>query len=72
MLDKIPTPLRHLFLMLLSAEIAVLMSKLNDFRFPPLVTAMLGAAGAATLAWLTPMTRQYGVGSKDEEPSEEE
>ena len=62
MLDRFPPAVRHLLLMLLAAVLTWL-----SMDFVPNITGPLAAVGGAVvsilLAWVTPLTRQYGVGS---------
>lgn len=67
MLDSWPPAVRHLFIILAPIALGWVTSDvvpvLKDRN--PLVATLVGAAIVAILAWLTPLTRQYGVGSTD-------
>ena len=62
MLDLFTPAVRHLCLMLLAALLTW-----ASQEFVPHLTGIYGAAAgtlvAILLAWVTPLTRQYGVGS---------
>jgi hypothetical protein len=65
MIDTWPASLRHLFLIILPVILGWVSSDvippLKDRN--PLVATLVGAAVVAILGWITPLTRQYGVGS---------
>ena len=62
MLDKLSPEARHLMLLLIGAVIAWSSTELPT-RLDPLAASLLGALTTAALAWLTPITRQYGIGA---------
>lgn len=64
MLDKLPAPLRHFSLMLISALLGWASTNLADLNLDPLVAGLLGVFVAQALAFVTPLTKQYGVGLK--------
>ena len=64
MLDKLSPEARHLMLLLIGAAIAWASTELPT-KLDPLAASLLGALTTAALAWLTPLTRQYGVGARD-------
>lgn len=64
MLDKIAPEWRHLILMLAAALLGWASDNLLNMGLPPMAASMLGVVVAAGIAWLTPITRQYGVGRK--------
>ena len=61
MLDKLSPEARHLMLLLIGGVIAWASTELPT-RLDPLAASLLGALTTAALAWLTPITRQYGIG----------
>ena len=62
MLDKLSPEARHLMLLLIGAVIAWSSTELPT-KLDPLAASLLGAITTAALAWLTPITRQYGIGT---------
>lgn len=66
MLDKLPAPVRHAALVLLAALLTWLGESVPALDLPPVAATVLGSVVALALAWLTPLVRQYGVGSDDE------
>ena len=62
MLDKLSPEARHLMLLLIGAAIAWASTELPT-KLDPLGASLLGALTTAALAWLTPLTRQYGIGA---------
>jgi hypothetical protein len=64
MLDKLPAFARHFALLVLAAALTVagaeVVPALQDQGG---VAAVVGALLTALIAYLTPLTRQYGVGS---------
>ena len=62
MLDKLSPEARHLMLLLIGAGIAWASTELPT-KLDPLAASLLGALTTAALAWLTPLTRQYGIGA---------
>jgi hypothetical protein len=65
MLDKMPAEARHLALMLIVAVSGyVLAEVIPVIDASPLTIGLAGVAATAVLAWATPLTRQYGIGSK--------
>lgn len=66
MLDRLPPQLRHLLLMLLAALLTWASTDLvpwlssHDGWGP-----IAGTVAAGILAWVLPLTRQYGVGAPD-------
>lgn len=68
MLDKLPAWARHLVLMLAPVLLAWIASDVipalqTQGGNAALVAAALGVAVSYGLMWLTPVSRQYGVGS---------
>lgn len=65
MLDKLPPEARHLVLMLLVPVLAYVASDVVPaLGIHPLVAGLVGVVLAQLIAYLTPLTRQYGVGSR--------
>jgi hypothetical protein len=64
MLDKLSPEARHLMLLLIGAVIAWASTELPT-QLNPLAASLLGAITTAALAWLTPITRQYGIGAPE-------
>ena len=64
MLDKISPEARHLLLLLVGCLIAWASTELPT-RLEPLPASLVGAFTTILLAWLTPLTRQYGTGAPD-------
>ena len=68
MLDLIPAPLRHSILVaagiVFSALIQWVQTDYTNWNLPPAAVALLGFALPMALNYLTPLTRQYGIGSK--------
>lgn len=62
MLDKLSPEARHLCLLLIGALIAWASTELPT-HLDPLPASLLGAFTTVALAWLTPLTRQYGIGA---------
>ena len=62
MLDKLSPEARHLMLLLIGAAIAWASTELPT-KLDPLAASLLGALTTAALSWLTPLTRQYGIGA---------
>lgn len=63
MLDRLSPEQRHLALLLIGALIAWASTEL-PMHVSPLAASLIGALGAALTAYITPLTRQYGVGRK--------
>jgi hypothetical protein len=68
MLDWLPASLRHAILVaagiVFSALIQWVQSDYTNWDLPPSVVALLGFAIPMVINYLTPITRQYGIGSK--------
>ena len=64
MLYKLSPEARHLVLLLIGGLIAWASTELPT-RLEPLPASLLGAFTTVALAWLTPLTRQYGLGAPD-------
>ncbi len=66
MLDRLSPEARHLMLLLIGALIAWASTELPT-RLDPLPASLVGAFTTVALAWLTPLTRQYGIGAPDKD-----
>ena len=64
MLDKLSPEARHLMLLLIGALIAWASTEL-PMHLEPLPASLLGAFTTVALAWLTPLTKQYGIGAPE-------
>ena len=64
MLDKLSPEARHLMLLLIGALIAWASTEL-PMHLDPLPASLIGAFTTVVLAWLTPITKQYGIGSPE-------
>lgn len=62
MLDRIPAVWRHLILMLAAALLGWASDNVLNLGLDPMIASLLGVVVATGIAWLTPITRQYGVG----------
>jgi len=68
MLDKMPAQWRHLLLMLLVPVLAYVASDVvPQLGIHPLVAGLVGVVLAQLIAYFTPLTRQYGIGSRNSE-----
>ena len=65
MLDRLKPEQRHLALLLIGAALAWLSTELPGLELDPLAASLIGALTTAALAYLTPLTKQYGVGKTD-------
>ncbi|CAB4185963.1 hypothetical protein UFOVP1504_13 [uncultured Caudovirales phage] len=65
MLDRLTAEQRHLALLLIGAALAWLSTELPGLDVDPLSASLIGALATAALAYLTPLTKQYGVGKTD-------
>ena len=65
MLDKLSAEQRHLALLLIAAALAWLSANIPNFDIDPLGASLIGALVTAAIAYVTPLTRQYGVGKTD-------
>jgi hypothetical protein len=65
MLDRLTAEQRHLALLLIGAALAWLSTELPGLDVDPLAASLIGALATAALAYLTPLTKQYGVGKTD-------
>ena len=68
MLDTLSPEARHLVLLLIGALIAWASTELPT-KLDPLPASLLGALTTVALAWLTPLTRQYGLATPDNDDS---
>lgn len=63
MLDKLPPAVRHFSLMLIAALLAWGVDTLPRLNIDPILASLCGAVLTMVIAYVTPLTRQYGVGS---------
>ncbi len=67
MLDKFAPHVRHLLLLLLAGALTWAGTDLVPFlKEQEGIAQVAGVAVTMLIAWLTPLTRQYGVGSTSE------
>ena len=65
MLDRLPAPVRHFALMLAAALVAWGIDSVNSLGLSPLQAGIAGVILTQIAAYLTPLTKQYGIGSND-------
>ena len=63
MFDRLPPIVRHIILMLIAAEATWLIETVPKEHLPLNLAALIGVAATALLAYITPLTAQYGVGA---------
>jgi hypothetical protein len=63
MLDKLNPEVRHIVLILIVVALTWAAASIPALDLDPLWAPLLGGAVTALLAYFTPLTRQYGVGS---------
>jgi len=61
MLDKLPAPVRHFSLLLIAAVLAWAAQGIPNVD--PILGSLIGAIATFGIAYITPLTRQYGVGA---------
>ena len=74
MLDRIPAPMRHLIIMLIAALLGWAADNVAHLNLDPIVASLAGVVIGTAILWITPLTRQYGVGKDSDEysgPTEE-
>ena len=64
MLDKLPPYIRHLILLLLAWLVANGANFILRFHFSPMIAGLVGIGFTIFVAVVTPITKQYGAGSK--------
>jgi len=62
MLDKIPAEVRHILIMLLAAVLGWASDNVLNLGISPLLASLLGVVLGTLILYVTPLTRQYGVG----------
>jgi hypothetical protein len=62
MLDRLPALLRHAALVALAAVLGVAVEALPSLDLDPVLASIVGAVLTLLVAWVTPLTRQYGIG----------
>lgn len=65
MLDALSPLQRHVILLMVAGALGVLGDSLHLFDLPPSLAPLAAAAITAALAYVTPLTRQYGIGSPE-------
>ena len=70
MLDNLSPAMRHLALLALAGVLSFLATNIDLLGLPGGVAGVVGPLLTAVLAALTPLTRQYGVGSAPADPEE--
>jgi hypothetical protein len=65
MLDKIPAETRHIVIMLLAAVLGWASDNVLNLGLNPLVASLAGVVISTLVLWVTPLTRQYGIGKSD-------
>ena len=63
MLDYLPTPVRHALIALAGSLLGWATEALPGFNLPAPVAMIAGTVLAVAGMYLTPLTRQYGVGA---------
>lgn len=67
MLDRLSPELRHLILMLLVPVLGYLSAELVPaWISDPILAGLAGVVLTALIAYFTPLTRQYGIGTDKE------
>lgn len=66
MLDKIPAEARHALIMLLAAVLGWTSDNVLNLGLNPLFASLLGVIVGTLVLWVTPLTRQYGIGKSDD------
>lgn len=66
MLDKIPAEARHILIMLLAAVLGWTSDNVLNLGLNPLFASLLGVIVGTLILWITPLTRQYGIGKSDD------
>jgi hypothetical protein len=70
MLDNLPAALRHALISLASSVALALLTLAQDnvdaLSMPPAARVILAALLPTLILWFTPLSRQYGVGSADD------
>lgn len=65
MLDKLPAPVRHSALMLISALVGWALESIPTLDLSVGQAAIAGVILTQIAAYITPLTKQYGVASND-------
>ena len=66
MLDTMKASERHLILMVMVAVLTFGLTAIPQLGLDPLLAGLGGVVITALLAYFTPLTKQYGVGSASE------
>lgn len=62
--DRLPPAVRHALVGLLAAVIAYATNEYMHWGLDPALYPIIGAALGVAVLWITPLSRQYGIGSK--------
>lgn len=64
MLDKIPAEARHILIMLIAALLGWASDNVLNLGLSPLLSSLAGVVVGTLILYVTPLTRQYGVGKE--------
>jgi hypothetical protein len=64
MLDRIPAEVRHILIMLGAALLGWASDNVLNLGLSPLLSSLAGVVVGTLILYVTPLTRQYGVGKK--------
>lgn len=64
MLDRLPPAVRHAIIGLAAAVLAYATDQYMNWGIDPALYPVVGAALTILVLWITPLSRQYGVGSE--------
>jgi hypothetical protein len=70
MLDRLTPAQRHGVLLAIAGALGFLMTNIDLFGLPDSVKAIVAPAVAFLLAFVTPLTKQYGAASNEEDPGD--
>lgn len=65
MLDNLSPAVRHAIIGLAAAILAYATNEYMNWGLDPSLYPVIGAALTILVLWITPLSRQYGVGSSD-------
>lgn len=68
MLDKLPAEVRHSLIALVAALVGWATSAIPALDLPEPLPALIGAGLTMAIAYLTPLTKQYGIGFEPPAP----
>lgn len=72
MFAKLPAPLRHLLLLLLSGTLTYLLDLIPDLNLPSSILPVITLLITALLAWVTPLVQSYGLGQAPADASKDD